>query len=363
MKRRVNTILGQSLTLILVALACGCSQEPGLSDQVAAAPAEPGPEDAIQEFYDWYVHYPGNPLTDGILGEHPAVSDGLVEKVDGIMASFHNRGGYDPILCAQDIPQAFAVEVIDRSIDSASAVVRTGFEGHEIYVGVLRVDGIWMIADVTCPVTELSVPAGRGTATATPSPAAQETSTPASGETTEVDARTELLPGRDSKSGWAVFQDADHGFQIAHPEGWATMDLPVYDRGIGAPPTVIQRFVILYPQEWEERLDPSAPPDPNVSSYPALSIEVCRGSLEAYRREFLELGSREAIEINGTSAFLERDTQDDYNVIRYVFSHPADDELIVSLTDVVNGFSARIAESGEVAELIPQVVATFAFAE
>jgi hypothetical protein len=167
----------------------------------------------------------------------------------------------------------------------------------------------------------------------------------------------------DAIADWPVFRDDEYGFQVAYPPEWGFMDLPVYDSGVGGPPTVIRRFVILYRQEWEEWLKPGGDLDPNVSSYPALSIEISVGAMKAFRREFMELGGSETIEINGLTVLREWDTYEDYNLIRYVFQHPANDELRITLTDPVSGFSVRAEENEEIVSLIPAVVSTFKFTE
>jgi len=167
----------------------------------------------------------------------------------------------------------------------------------------------------------------------------------------------------DSATDWPVLRDETYGFEVAYPPTWGFMDLPVYDPGAGGPPTVIERFLILYPAEWEERLKPGGEPDPNVPGYPALSIEVCVGTMEEFRREFMELGGSETVEINGLTALHEWDTYDDYNLIRTVFQHPANDTLRISLTDPVSGFSVRAEENEDIVSLIPVVVSTFRFTE
>jgi hypothetical protein len=127
--------------------------------------------------------------------------------------------------------------------------------------------------------------------------------------------------------------------------------------------TVVKRFLILYPAEWEEGLKPGGEPDPNVPSYPALNIEICVGTMEEFRREFMELGGSEIFEINEVTALREWDTYDDYNLIRYVFEHPTNDALRITLTDPVSGFPVRAEENEDIVSLIPVVVSTFRFTE
>lgn len=162
--------------------------------------------------------------------------------------------------------------------------------------------------------------------------------------------------------GWPVFRDEERGFQIAYPPAWGFMDLPV-DPGAGGPPTVVERMVIFYPQEWEERLTPGGEPDPTVVSYPALSVAITVGTMEAYRREYMELEASEQVEINGFTALREWDQREDFNMARTIFQHPADGEMRITLSDPMSGFSARLEEYPDIASLIPLVISTFRFTE
>jgi hypothetical protein len=356
------------LAVLLIVASAACSTGVPVPEEVAAAPAEPTPEDAIEGFLQWYARYPGNPLADGILATNPAVTEGLIEKVDAILASFEDSpGGHDPILCAQDRPQSFSVEVTDRSVDSAAAVVHTEFEGHRIYVGVVKVDGQWMIADVTCPTDPSPSPPEEEETTEAKTPTPIPTVEPSDQEPENAEPADEEgddgAAEDDPTADWPVFGDEAYGFQIAYPPGWGFMDLPLRDPGVDGPPTIVERFVMFYPQAWEERLKPGGAPDPNVDNYPAFSIQVSVGTMEAYRREFIELGASETLEINGLSVLHEWDTRDDYNLAQYVFQHPANGELRITLTDPVSGFSTRAAENQDIVTLIPQVVSTFRSAE
>jgi hypothetical protein len=84
------------------------------------------------------------------------LTGGLIEKVDGIIDSF-DRGGYDPFLCAQDVPGEFAIEGAAVLGEEASVVVHgiwnpgTQYEStNDVNVSLRLVDGEWRIADVTC---------------------------------------------------------------------------------------------------------------------------------------------------------------------------------------------------------------------
>jgi hypothetical protein len=77
----------------------------------------------------------------------------LEEKVDEIIASF-DKGGYDPFLCAQDIPESFTVDEGVISGKEANLVVHTTFEGHVFTIDLQQVDEQWKIADISCSVSE-----------------------------------------------------------------------------------------------------------------------------------------------------------------------------------------------------------------
>lgn len=119
---------------------------------------EPAPEKVLAEaaaeaFYEWYADYPGNPLVDRAYQTSDLLTEGLVEKVDQILASFE-KGGYDPFLCAQDVPSSFIVGEATVDGDRASLVVHTSFEGHAFTVELQKLEGRWLLSDVICGVGE-----------------------------------------------------------------------------------------------------------------------------------------------------------------------------------------------------------------
>ena len=130
----------------LAALLSGCGPAP---EPVNASPADATPEEVVESFYTWYVDYPGNPMVEGAYRSSEYLDEAFVQKVDGIIASF-DRGGYDPFLCAQDIPASFTVEDAVVSGDEARVVVRTSFEGHSFTVVLRPVNEQWEISDVLC---------------------------------------------------------------------------------------------------------------------------------------------------------------------------------------------------------------------
>jgi hypothetical protein len=138
------SVLGIIVGLAVLLSGCGPAPEP-----VDASPAHATPREVVESFYAWYVDYPGNPMVEGAYRSSEYLDEAFVQKVDGIIASF-DRGGYDPFLCAQDVPASFTVEDAVVSGDEAHVVVRTSFEGHSFTVVLRPVNERWEISDVLC---------------------------------------------------------------------------------------------------------------------------------------------------------------------------------------------------------------------
>lgn len=112
-------------------------------------PPSLGPAETVQAFYNWYIHYRGNPLTSGAYKSSPYLGAEFVQKVEKLTGSF-SGGGYDPIICAQDIPSSFTVSGTNPSGAGSAVLVSTNFPGHSFIVHLAQVKGRWVISDVTC---------------------------------------------------------------------------------------------------------------------------------------------------------------------------------------------------------------------
>jgi hypothetical protein len=111
------------------------------------------PEGAVNGFYAWYLWYAkeqGNPLMDRVYRESEYLAGTFIQKVDGFLLSSSNRGGYDPFLCAQDIPQYYSFDEPLISGDTARMKIQTDFEGHVFTVLLQQINHRWVITDVLC---------------------------------------------------------------------------------------------------------------------------------------------------------------------------------------------------------------------
>jgi len=146
MKNR-NTLLVLTVVLLLAVTVSGCGP--------ASKAAAPKPERVVESFFQWYLAYPDNALVDGAYRSNEYLTEAFVQRVGGIIASF-DKGGYDPFLCAQDVPESVTLEEAVVSGDTARIAVHTSFPGHAFIVALQRVDGQWRMGDVLCEFDEVS---------------------------------------------------------------------------------------------------------------------------------------------------------------------------------------------------------------
>jgi hypothetical protein len=141
--------------LVFTLAACAPTPAQAVEDPPEAAT----PEEVVAAFYDWYLGYSGpadeppqrSPLADKAYHDSVYLAPAFVEQVDATIASF-DQGGYDPILCAQDIPRDLAVESVAVEGDEATATMRSEMLGYGFSVKLEQIDGQWLIVDTECRV-------------------------------------------------------------------------------------------------------------------------------------------------------------------------------------------------------------------
>jgi hypothetical protein len=160
MKARLVTLSVLSLLVMVVVILSGCGTATPTPSE--AATLDDTPESAVEAFYRWYTSYNGNVMVDEAYRDHASLTPDVVQKVDDIIASF-THGGYDPFLCAQDIPQAFEVDTALVDGDTAASATEATVTAHgvwnpdtayenrnDIFVKLTKVNGVWKIADISC---------------------------------------------------------------------------------------------------------------------------------------------------------------------------------------------------------------------
>ena len=117
----------------------------------SAKTPELSPHQVTYEFYRWYIGYPGNPLVDKEYRSSPYLTPDLIEEIDQTIASF-DKGAYDPILMAQNIPESFEVDQAETSGDRSTVIVRL-FWGPQssftdLEIELVLVENEWKIDDI-----------------------------------------------------------------------------------------------------------------------------------------------------------------------------------------------------------------------
>ena len=120
------------------------------------------PQEIVADFYNWYLEYVNagrgdiaemrNPLVDGAYRTCGYLTGTFIQEIDETLASF-DKGGFDPLLLAQDIPESVEAGETVMVGDEASVVIQMFWSGNptptERTVTVKQVDGQWKIADIT----------------------------------------------------------------------------------------------------------------------------------------------------------------------------------------------------------------------
>lgn len=114
----------------------------------------------VEEFYRWYLAYPGNPFRDRAYQDSPLLTEAFKTELDAAMDAMpaDGMGGADLILRSQDIPGEMRYGPAEVDGDSATAVVEqvwnpgTEFEMvRELTVTLEKAGGEWLINGITGP--------------------------------------------------------------------------------------------------------------------------------------------------------------------------------------------------------------------
>jgi len=286
---------------------------PEVANPMPEGPEPTTPEGAVSGFYGWYLWYArevGNPLVDGVYRSSEYLTAGFVRQVDDLLASFE-QGGYDPFLCAQDIPESYAFDAATISGDRATVTVHTSFEGHNFVVELGRFDGRWAIDNVACAAAESPV--------------------------VEVPAD------------WPVFADETAGFQMRFPSDWEYEELPPAPEGeVPDAMRALRRTLVFQPQGWTGMAAP-------------LHIQVTEGTEEEFARMYVTPDSTEELRIDGNSVVKAVEDAGGVQVIHYIFQSPANANVRVVATDYLSGFPERVEGHEDVAEMVQRILRTLTF--
>lgn len=117
------------------------------SNKEVSASEATNPEIVVQEFYNGYLQYNGNPLVDKIYRSNERLSPDFVAFLDDFTAGDMH---FDPVLCAQDKPVGITTQQAQVIDDRAMVGVTDSFPGHQFTVELMLINGAWKIERVIC---------------------------------------------------------------------------------------------------------------------------------------------------------------------------------------------------------------------
>lgn len=115
------------------------------------SPKKMTPAQVTLAFYEDWLDYETNPLSDKVYQDSPYLTSSLKEEIDQVVASFE-YGAFDPVLCAQEKPDQ--VQVLDTTIQENQAVVLIensySGSGKLIEVELINDSKNWKINKIIC---------------------------------------------------------------------------------------------------------------------------------------------------------------------------------------------------------------------
>ena len=154
-----KSILASYVLILLALMLQGCSS-PAQNKEVAKIHPAASPSEVSEAFYTWYLGYIGvpasdtfrSPLTDKAYRNSEYLTPGFIKQVDEILAGF-DGAGYDPFLCAQDIPTEVKADEVFWQEERASVLMRTNFPNHFLTADLQKTGEGWQIENIVCGST------------------------------------------------------------------------------------------------------------------------------------------------------------------------------------------------------------------
>lgn len=274
------------------------------------------PHGAVKGFYTWALGYMTqasdfrNPWVDGAYHASPFLSESFVAELDRLLASSEPLVA-DPVLLAQDLPQAFDTEPCPEG-----ACVLANFHYGDTMVRQLRIE----LDAGQYPPRIIAIHHAEG-------PVSPQPAKPVAGI-----------------EHWIQLTDEQYGFSFRYPAGWQPSGLSV--TSLHTPEEYpVMRSILLQ--------QPSA-----ASSMVSLLVEVVVGDEETLTTSYPLQELIEETEINGIPA---RIIKTDPGILHAIFQHPTKADVWIILTDTVSQFPGREDLAQAMEGVFDAVLSTIAF--
>lgn len=111
------------------------------------------PTDIANNFYSWYISYPGSPVTSGAYMTSSYLADTYKTRISNLM-SRSTDPKYDPIFCPANRFSDFVASkaYYDNSQTNATVyILKYNGDGPSIYkITLENVENRWLISDINC---------------------------------------------------------------------------------------------------------------------------------------------------------------------------------------------------------------------
>jgi hypothetical protein len=153
-------VLVSAAIILPPALAIAGNKNYQEKEEISAALLS-NPEDVVAGFYAWYLESFGDPaegtfrspLADEVYQDSEYLAPSFIGYVDEVLASFDGMSGYDPFLCAQDVPQEIISQGTFYHNGHASVVIQSDFPNHFFTIDLQKDGEEWKIGNITCGIT------------------------------------------------------------------------------------------------------------------------------------------------------------------------------------------------------------------
>jgi hypothetical protein len=163
MKGKWILVIGLTIVVAAAGLAYRSAAATG-PDQAGTVTEKRGealsPAQVVTGFYEWYLDYARggeelrNPLVDRAYRSSEYLAAAYVAEVDAYLTA-RERGGGDPFLLAQDLPERFTVGETTLSEDRADVALSLYWGGNPTpsprRVHLARIDAEWEIVGISIP--------------------------------------------------------------------------------------------------------------------------------------------------------------------------------------------------------------------
>lgn len=111
------------------------------------------PSNTVQNLYNWYLNYKGNPVETGAYKFNNNLSTVFINSIDNRL--YKNQLSYDPFVCSVDKP--LGVSVISEKVEGNNAIVEINEDfgvDKKININLALEGDKWMVTYIDCPQIE-----------------------------------------------------------------------------------------------------------------------------------------------------------------------------------------------------------------